>query len=159
MVIETVQQVMAEKEAQDPKNNPTVQLMDALKIKFTDLPEDAQHQVLEQVGFSSQMPTTTAQELDIKRADLKLKAVSGAHSMDMAEQSQMANVAQANEEPEASEQSVEAELEPDDEILISELTKRGYNENQVAQAISMMKQGLPNDQVIQALHSTGGENG
>ena len=124
------------------------------------------------------MPTTTAQELQIKRADAKVKAMSTAHSMDMAEQSHKLSVAQSMQ-PEAEDQSEPGEqpentsadnsedvqegeapdLTPEDEMLISELTKRGYNDAQVAQAISMMKQGLPNDQVIQALHSTGGENG
>lgn len=138
MVQQMIQEAMQAKDAQDPKNNPTIQLMDALKIKFTDLPEDAQHQVLEQVGFTSQQPTTTAQELEIKRADVKIKGVDKMQSLegDMEQEQQ--------------------DLDENDQLLVEELTKRGYNEDQVDQAVQMMRQGLPNEQIIQALH--GGVN-
>jgi len=149
MVMQTVEQMLAEKDAQDPKNNPVIQTMDALKIKFVDLPEDAQHKVLEQVGLASNMQTTTAQELDIKRGEAKIRAVSEMRAIDMD---------MAGEQEEAVEEPQEQGLSQEDELLIQELTKRGYNDEQVAQAVQMMQQGLPNDQVIQAL-TAGGQNG
>jgi hypothetical protein len=138
MVQQMIQEAMQQQAANDPKNNPTIQLMDALKIKFTDLPEDAQHQVLEQVGFTSQQPTTTAQELEIKRADVKIKGVDKMQSL------------------EGDMQQEQQDLDENDQMLIEELTKRGYNGPVVDQAVQMMRQGLPNEQIIQALN--GGVN-
>ena len=156
MVMQTVEQMLAEKDAQDPKNNPVIQTMDALKIKFVDLPEDAQHKVLEQVGLASNMQTTTAQELDIKRGEAKIRAVGEMRAIDM---DMAGEQEEAVEEPaEAMEEPQEQGLSQEDELLIQELTKRGYNDEQVAQAVQMMQQGLPNDQVIQAL-TAGGQNG
>lgn len=134
MVQQMIQEAMQQQAANDPKNNPTIQLMDALKIKFTDLPEDAQHQVLEQVGFTSQQPTTTAQELEIKRADVQIKGVDKMQSLegDMEQEQQ--------------------DLDENDQLLVEELTKRGYNGPVVDQAVQMMRQGLPNEQIIQALN-------
>ena len=130
--------------------------MDALKIKFVDLPEDAQHKVLEQVGLASNMQTTTAQELDIKRGEAKIRAVGEMRAIDM---DMAGEQEEAVEEPaEAMEEPQEQGLSQEDELLIQELTKRGYNDEQVAQAVQMMQQGLPNDQVIQAL-TAGGQNG
>lgn len=156
MVMQTVEQMLAEKDAQDPKNNPVIQTMDALKIKFVDLPEDAQHKVLEQVGLASNMQTTTAQELDIKRGEAKIRAVGEMRAIDMDMAGEQEEVMEEPEE--AMEEPQEQGLSQEDELLIQELTKRGYNDEQVAQAVQMMQQGLPNDQVIQAL-TAGGQNG
>ncbi len=146
--------------ANDPKQNPTIQLMDALKIKFTDLPDDAQHTVLEQVGLASDMPTTSSQEQSRQNIQTKLQAMQAgqAQMQPVSEQMHEATEPTPVENQEVA-QSGEMELSPEDELLISELSKRGYNEQQIAQAVSMMQRGLPNEQIIQALHGEGVTNG
>jgi len=144
MVVETVQQAMQEKDANDPKNNPTIQLMDALKIKFVDLPEDSQHQVLEQVGLTSQEPTTTAQELAIKATDAGVR---------VGQMNYQANQADMQNEQSMQTQQQEQDTQAQDQALIQGLTQRGYTPEQAQQAVDYMKQGVPSDQIIKALNT------
>ena len=150
MVAGMVQQAFEAEKQNDPKNNPTIQLMDALKIKFTDLPEDSQHQVLEQVGLGSEQPTTTAQELSIKASDAGVRVGQMAHQANQADL--------ANEQQMQSMQDEQATQEQD-QALIQGLTQRGYTPEQAQKALSYMKQGVPSDQIIQALSSENATQG
>jgi len=156
MVMQTVDQAMQAQAAKDPKNNPTIQLMDALKIKFTDLPEDTQHQVLEQVGMPSNQPTTTAQELEIKRQDSGARAMQTSHSMAHADMSAMQpevpNEPQVSETTQENTNEAPEQLTQEDQQLIQMLQQRGYTDQQVAQAVQMMKSGADNSSIIAALH-------
>ena len=193
MVGQMLEQHMEQMKQADPKNNPVVQMMDALKIKFTDLPQDAQHQVLQQIGLPSNEATPTHQELAIKKMNTAVNAQSNMvkdskvmEPEDMKEPGEKPEGTPAdtkedisegenpyNEQPEAEDQGEmeqpensapdmqedmsEGEgqdqgLSEDDKLLVSELTKRGYDNKQIAKAILMMRDGMPNEEIVKVLN-------
>lgn len=142
------QAIIASKEAEDqndPKRNPVIQMMDALKIKFTDLPEDSQHQVLDELGLSSEENTPTARELNIKGAS----TAANIHSS-MQPQMQPDQEGQMEDQQEGGQEEAPG-LDETDQILLVELQKRGYSDEQIGQVIAMMKHGVPNEDIIKTL--------
>lgn len=145
MIDQAIQAESQKEDENDPKKNPMIQLMDALKVKFTDLPEDSQHKVLDEIGLSSNENTPTARELNMKGADTAAK-VHGAVTGSMAQEH-----GQMMAEQEGAQEGQE-ELDATDQQIISQLSQRGYDREQIDNVIEMMKNGIPNDQIIQMLH-------
>lgn len=144
MVQETVKAALQEKDANDPKNHPVVRLMESLSIKFTDLPEDSQHEVLQQIGIPSQMQSPTAQNIAIQATTAAAKVGQMHHQANQADLQNQQQLDQSQQDQQTQQQ---------DQMLIGELTKRGYSPEQAQQAVDYMKQGVPSDQIIKALSS------
>lgn len=142
MIDQALEQEKQKEDQNDPKRNPVIQMMDALKIKFTDLPEDSQHTVLDEIGLGSNQNTPTARELNMKGADT---AVSMHNAVKESENMQENTQEGGQEEP-------GQELDQTDQQIIQQLGQRGYTKEQIDSVIQMMKQGIPNEQIIQSLH-------
>lgn len=72
-------------EQPDLSNHPLVKLMETLQIKFTDLPSDSQHELLQLIGLPSTQDTPTSQTQQLKMADTAIKAGELAHKQKVAD--------------------------------------------------------------------------
>lgn len=160
-VQQMIQEALQQEKAQEDQEHPVVKLMKSLNIKFTDLPEDSQHIILDQIGAPSNEPTTTAQELSIKKQDSNVKALQAGHGMAHADNSAMQPDEIGQQDAETpQEANGPEELTPEDMPLVTMLQERGYDSGQIAKALYLMRQGVPNEQIIAALHpELGGQNG
>jgi hypothetical protein len=160
-VQQMIQEALQQEKAQEDQEHPVVKLMKSLNIKFTDLPEDSQHIILDQIGAPSNEPTTTAQELSIKKQDSNVKALQAGHGMAHADDSAMQPDEIGQQDAETpQEANGPEELTPEDMPLVTMLQERGYDSGQIAKALYLMRQGVPNEQIIAALHpELGGQNG
>jgi hypothetical protein len=160
-VQQMIQEALQQEKTQEDQEHPVVKLMKSLNIKFTDLPEDSQHIILDQIGAPSNEPTTTAQELSIKKQDSNVKALQAGHGMAHADNSAMQPDEIGQQDAETpQEANGPEELTPEDMPLVTMLQERGYDSGQIAKALYLMRQGVPNEQIIAALHpELGGQNG
>jgi len=75
--------VQAQQQAAQPPPQQPKSLMEELSIKFTDLPEDAQSAVLQQLGLPSDQPTPTAKDTLIKGLKAVTDTAKKGHDMTM----------------------------------------------------------------------------
>jgi hypothetical protein len=172
LVMQTVQQAM-DAQKQQPKT-----IAESLAIKFSDLPEDAKQQVLKQIGINSTMPSPQHIDQSNKVIDsahnaqhaqdthdfnVQKAAVDTIQNAGQQEQShqlaqQQADSAQqasqdpsepTNEQP--ADQPLDGSLTPGEQTIVHELLTRGFDENDAEQAITMLRQGVPEGQIIQTL--------
>ena len=153
-VMQMIQQAIDESKKGDPAENPMIKLMDALKIKFSDLPEDSQHKVLDEIGLDSQENTPTSRKLNIEAAKVGVQA----DDQYLKSEAQDANLMQPDQEnmPEDAQEPQE-EFNATDGMIIEELQKRGYSEDQIAQALVLIKNGASNQEILQALENGGSD--
>lgn len=76
MVMEIVQQAMQAEKANDPNEDPTIKVMQALGIKYDTLSEEQKQYVLGQIGIPAVGTSTVQQNIDLKAADLADKSQS-----------------------------------------------------------------------------------
>lgn len=151
-VMQMIQQAIEESKKGDPAENPMIKLMDALKIKFSDLPEDSQHKVLDEIGLDSQENTPTARKLNIEAARVGVQA----DDQYLKSEAQEANLVQSQQDSE-SPQEPQEEFNATDDMIIEELQKRGYNEDQISKALVLIKNGSSNQEILQALENGGSD--
>lgn len=60
----------------EEKENPILQLLQAMKIDFKELPEDAKQQVLQAIGIMAQQPSPRDEEIEIKKTEAAAKVIS-----------------------------------------------------------------------------------
>jgi hypothetical protein len=170
-----VQQMIEQSQAQKPQPDPMIELIKALGIKLADFPETGRQKVFDILGAGAgeQSPADHQQTLEI------FKALGEAHnqlaSQDQArQQAQQQSAAQpATNEPSANTNgpatntnagsaasdgtqqppALTDALTPDEQHLAVELTHRGFNEQDIEQAIVMLRQHTPLDRIIQILGS------
>jgi hypothetical protein len=63
---------------QEEKENPLLQIIQAMKIEFEELPEDAKKQILESIGMQINDLSPKQQEIDIKKAEAAAKVMTAA---------------------------------------------------------------------------------
>ena len=155
-----------------PENHPLINMMTSLGIKFADLPQDSQMEVLDRIGIPTTMATPTTQDQTIKATNAATDIAKVTHQAGVAMDTQ-AN-AQVGQQQAASQQASDQEspeeeqtdqpgedkqtpqapgIGPDEQNLINELRKRGYPDDKIAQAIALMHSGQSNATIIAALHS------
>lgn len=124
-------------------------MMKALIGKFSDLPEESKAAILEQFGLpSGQSPK--AKELGIKEFDVAQKAA-GPSDVELEQQdlSREASV-QPVEEVEPLD-NLTPELDEDDQMLMQALEERGFSEEQIAEAVAMLKDGAELEEILPML--------
>lgn len=108
----------AQPDPTDPANHPVVKMMDQLDIKFTDLPEDSKHALLDQIGLHSDELTPVQQGLNTDKAALVGKHLMPApvdpnaeadrlHQAEMQASSQEASASESQASREAAAQQAE----------------------------------------------------
>lgn len=111
----------------------------ALIGKFADLPEEAKQALLEQFGLpGGQSPKD--QETNIKKFDVAQKAAGPS------DEELDSNV----EEPEPLD-NLTPELDKDDRMLMDALEERGFSEEQIANAVAMLKDGAELEDILPML--------
>lgn len=148
----TPEQVTAYEQSKQPDtpapgvgDHPIVKLMESLNIKFTDLPEDSQHQLLDQLNLHSEMTTPTAQALQLKASDSAVKVAQLQH------QSNMANIQSEADVVNGKDEESMPEMDQEDMQLAQHLQQMGYDDQKIGQAIAMHKHGLPEEEIVQML--------
>ena len=167
MIMQMVQEAVKQIEAQKPQDDPL------LKI-FKDMPEDAKQAFLAKYQLPTNTPSPRERELDIKAHDSVAKADQAFDSHEQtvnqsniqnqqAEKSQAmqheekmsANTSQSVDKPAPTEQPQEDDgmqgLKPEEQQLVEALLQRGFSEQDVEQAMVMIRQGIDPQQVIQTL--------
>lgn len=163
---ETVQQALQEEKANKPQPDPMLDLIKALGLKYDQLPAEARAIVLETTGLGtgSDDPVQTKHDLE------KLSALQSAEEFERGpeekeadrqfqrEQSQAQAQSQQNGQSSGPSQSegqqtpapdpLTDSITPDEEQVVSALTDRGFTEDDIEQAIVMLRQGMPLEQVI-----------
>ncbi len=73
----------AQQQANQPQQEPPKSLVESLQIKFTDLPDDAQSAVLQQLGLPADQPTQSAKANLLKGLNEVTKTTKTGHDMQM----------------------------------------------------------------------------
>jgi hypothetical protein len=162
---QVVEQAMQAKDQQKP-------LYESLQIKFADLPEDAKVQVLAQIGIQTNELSPQQQTIDQNATKTALEvqktahqhvmdahnAVQGAQQHQQDQQFQAEQAAQQPQKPSSQPSSPDTQAAPLDAALSDQeqqiaaaLMHRGFNEQDVEQAIVMLRQGVPPQQIDQVL--------
>jgi hypothetical protein len=181
MVMETVQAALAEEKAKKPEVDPQMELIKALGIKFDQIPEGARQQILESLGFNTgemtpveqkqaleqlsalnaaddheRAPEMAQQDRDFQseQADKAAQQQADKAAEQQAKQAQASQTATANtsapqEQPQ--EPQLDATLAPEEQELVEALLQRGFNEDDVEQAVMMTRAGMPLEEVIATL--------
>lgn len=150
MVAQMIQEAMQAQKAQG--EDPMLQLIKALGMKFNDLPEGARQLVLEHTGFNTGEPTPQDRKDDIEtldainRADPKDDMQPGAQKPGGANKQNPMSPAMSPQQPQQ-----EPGLDDDETEFAKALFNRGFEENDVEQAIVMKRQGMPVPQIIQTI--------
>jgi hypothetical protein len=156
-----VQQMVQEgvQAAQKEQEDPSLQLIKALGIKFNDLPEDARQTILAHVGMESDQQTPAEHKSDIEAFNA-LGTAEGA--IDSKEQAEAQNELQAQSNAsqsqttstpqEASQSDLTSGLDDEDETaLVDMLVQLGFDDNDVQQGVVMAASGMPPDQIVEQL--------
>ena len=162
MVQEAVGQAM---QAQKPPEKP---LHESLNIKYADLPEDARRQILEGLGIQSQSPFPVDQVFDQKQQALDHTATKTAldvektahqQTLDMHNASTPTPVIETTEQeaPEEVEPIPDGPLEAGEQEIVTALLQSGFDENDAEQAIVMLRQGVPEEEILQTLQAKRGQ--
>lgn len=159
LVMQTVQEAMAQKQEQD-KEPAELQLIKALGVKFDKLPEQTRNVILEQLGLPSEGDDPIAFDQTVNAFNTLGQAES---QMNQAEQAQQQMTMQANQpqsgesggqtsqsENNGGEPDIEA-LTPEEEPFVEELINRGFEENDIEQAVIMRRSGLDENDIMQVL--------
>lgn len=185
-MIQQVVQEMLQQEKKGTQDDPTIQLIKALSLKYNELPDEARKIVLENTGFggdevgTNNDPIEHKQKLDTldamnkadaherqpmldaenrdfqaQQSDKQLQAQQEAKESVQMQSSE--GPEQANENSESSSSSsagndpMMGAMDEEETQLASALMQRGFNENDIEQAIVMKRQGAPLEQIIQSL--------
>jgi hypothetical protein len=166
-VQQMIQDAIKQNDANDIANHPILKLMSSLNIKFTDLPEDSKHEVLNILGIPSNQQTPT-------QIGHSLSAIQTAHNINESSQgnlNQQAQMAQDQEQNQAQNeltaqgQQQQAEtppeqptqpsdtmpsdnLTPEDQEYMQELLQNGLNEQQAGQALALVHHGYAPEDVL-----------
>jgi hypothetical protein len=173
MVMETVQAALAEEKAKKPEVDPQMELIKALGIKFDQIPEGARQQILESLGFNTGEMTPVEQKQALEQLSALNQADDHERAPEMAQQDrdfqsqqadkaaeQQAKQAQASQTATANtsapqeqpqEPQLDATLAPEEQELVEALLQRGFNEDDVEQAVMMTRAGMPLEEVIATL--------
>lgn len=156
MVAEAVQQG---KQAQ--QEDPTLQLIKALGLKFNDLPEQARQIVLAHTGLQSDQATPAAENQQLEISKTAHQHGLEFHNATQPEQPQtptgQPGQAQPAQDQGQSQPAPQDQPQPDhpldqnEQQLATVLFHRGFSETDVEQAIVMLRQGIPLEQIIQTL--------
>lgn len=126
----------------------------ALIGKFDSLPEESKQALLEQFGLpGGQSPKQ--EETNIKKFDVAQKAA-GPSDVEL-EQQDLSRQSAEEVPEEGSVEEVEPldnltpELDEDDQILMDALEERGFSEDQIANAVAMLKDGAELDEILAML--------
>jgi hypothetical protein len=161
---EMVQQMVMEAVQQAVEPTKQEEMYKALISKFDSLPEDTKHQLLEQLGLPSEEVSPKGEETNIKKFDVAAKQAGPSDvELDSQAEAQM-NAEQSTDQPteeQPLEQSGQAqsgptELDEQDMMLVEELKKRGFSDEQIATAIEMLKQDVPIEEILKVLMSDAG---
>lgn len=169
-----VQQMIEQSQAQKPQPDPMIELIKALGIKLADFPEAGRQKVFDILGsgFGEQSPADHQQALET------FKALGEAHNQ-LASQDQARQQAQFQQQQAAQpatnqpptntngpatntdagsaasditqSPALTDALTPDEQHLVEELTHRGFNEQDIEQAIVMLRKGASIEQIVQVL--------
>jgi SOS response regulatory protein OraA/RecX len=170
MTPDAVQQMIAEAMQAQQDGNSQDDLTKALIGKFDSLPEDTKKAILNEIGLPAEGLSSKQQELNTKKFDVAANQA-GPSDEELAQQdasreqaaeavaeSNAEKAESASEEPEnAPEQDVEPldnltpELDEDDKMLIAALQERGFTNEQIGQAIAMLKDGATPEDVLNTL--------
>ncbi len=167
MVMETVGQAMEEMKAQEkPQEDPTLALIKALGLKYDQLPPQARQIVLASTGFGSADDDNDDMAGDPVQTKHDLEKLSALNQADAHErepeqrreerefsqsQSQSKTTPQQKAAPVApSEEMPDMSAEPSEEeqAVIEALAQRGFSEDDIEQAVVMLRQGSPLEEVI-----------
>lgn len=178
-----VQQMVAEMlqaDKQQKQEDPTLQLIKALGLKYEQLPDEARRIVLENTGFGGDEvgtrndPVEHKQNMDtldsLNKADAherqpELDAQAREFQADESDKNRQAEKERAQEQsanaeqgsndssaqPVANEDPMTAALSEEESTLVTALLQRGFEDNDVEQAVVMLRQGMPLEQVIQTI--------
>ena len=156
-IMPMVEQMVQEgiKASQKEQEDPSLQLIKALGIKFNDLPEDARQVILSHVGMETDMPTPAAEKADIEAFNT-LGTAEGA--IDSKEQAEKQMVMQQQESTEESipysgspENGQDALSDEDETALVEALVQLGFNDDDVQQGVIMATSGMPPEAIIEQL--------
>jgi hypothetical protein len=182
-----------QEQPQEDQEHPLIKLMTSLNIKFTDLPEDSKHTLLETLGFPSEELSPTQQGLNTDQAKVDsahAKAMADTamqhhqmenqnaqadlerqHQASQTEATNQAKAAQAGAKPtgkgkpqpkaapaaSGGDSAQAPNLNQHDIMLVNELLKRGYGQQQIGQALALVKVGTPVEDILS--HLNGNQNG
>lgn len=171
LVMQTVQEALQAEKANKPEPDPHMELIKALNIKFDQIPESARQQVLQLLGLDTgdMTPVEQKQALEqlsaLNQADDHERAPELAQqdrdfqasqadkaAQQQAQQSQSSPTSQSSASTAQSQQQTpDPTMTPEETELVETLLQRGFNENDVEQAVMMTRQGMPLEQVIQTI--------
>ena len=162
MTMQMIQEAMAQKQEKE-KEDPTLQLIKALGLKYEQLPQQARQIVLEQTGFGAdgEDPIETKHDLE------KLAALNQADDHERGpelqrEQQQAQLAATANSQPKEevtsqtagpAESAMNAAFSPEEQQVVEALIEAQFTDDDIEQAITMMRQGMPIQQIMDVLRS------
>lgn len=146
---------------QSKKEQPKT-IAESLSIKFSDLPEDAKQQVLQQIGITSQMDSPQSIDQSIKMQDSQNKADQAERSHGLAESQHNLQTIQAinqdeqtqttGSEPEQADDEPD-ELQESEQQLVQDMVQRGFDDNDIEQGIIMLRRGMDEQQVMAMLEN------
>lgn len=149
MIAEMVGPMLDEMQSENSQDD----MMKALIGKFSDLPDESKNAILEQFGLPGGV-SPKSKELGIKEFDVAQKAAGPSDvELDQAEAAQAA--AQVPEEGNVEEveplDNLTPELDEDDQMLMMALEERGFSEDQIANAVAMLKDGAELSEILPML--------
>lgn len=149
MIQESLGQVMEElKSTQKPQEPPELQMIKALGVKFDKLPEETRNTILEQLG----LPSDGDDPIAFDQSMQAFNALGTAESQQQqAETAQLQAQQQTQGQEQAPTDDPNRPLDESESQIAMELMNRGFNEDDVEQAIVMLRQGMQAEQIMAIL--------
>jgi hypothetical protein len=174
MVQQMIDQAIQQNDANDPNKDPMLATIKAFGMKWSDIPEDSKHKVLDHIGLSSQEASVPQLDLEIQSASAQHDILSSIEAQGNTEaqmaqtdaQNQAQNelalkgqsqAAESETPTETSQQPTETPDHPllDDSAFAAQLTSLGLNENQIQQAIALTNTGKYSDAEVMQMMGLG----
>lgn len=154
-VQQMIQDAIKQNDANDISNHPIVKLMTSLNIKFTDLPEDSKHEVLNIIGVPSQMASPTQNDTALKAINQAHTIVTG-HEQQQNQQAQLDQTAQQNQAQNQLQvsqqvQDTQQQQSQTDAEHMKQLTDMGLSPDQAQQALALIDRGYPLEDVMKMI--------
>lgn len=151
-VQQMIDEALQQSKANDVQEHPIIKLMTSLNIKFAELPQDSQEEVLKLIGIPTNMLTPTT-------ANIALKANAQSHDIlnNMAPQpaptdstQPQSKTGQQPQQPQSQQPQDQANPQ-DDQAYLDALQQHGLTPEQSNQALVMLHSGYQVDQVLSML--------
>ena len=164
-VQQMVQEMIQQSQKQQQKEDPTLSLIKAIGLKYDQLPDEARKIVLQHTGLGDGGTDPIAHKRDLETLDAMNRADEHERGPELQREQQQSQIAaKASQVPAGAEAPQEAQqdpqmaqelagLEPEEQQLVEGLIHAQYSDQDIEQAIVMLRQGQSVQDVMQILRS------